>query len=222
MSRWADLFSSLLSGTHETHVTEDVFVGPEAHVPHPLPPSLTHGVPGEPKSPSAPSVASVPCVTGIKDREKETTTPEARPIPSVASVPCVTGTAAPQGGESPAIPCPERADSPGVDPEAFAARAAELLAAAERNPVLRVADREKAADYFRVRAIAKLTPQEPGATIHRLRPPSWADPSDIPRPGDRCSCCRGNRWWTESKDPLGWRCSTCHAPPQPFVRTVRT
>ena len=46
----------------------------------------------------------------------------------------------------------------------------------------------------------------------RQRPPSWADSAAIPSLGCWCSCCRGQRWWTERERPKGWRCGTCHAP----------
>jgi len=50
------------------------------------------------------------------------------------------------------------------------------------------------------------------------RPPAWAEEGDAPRSGDRCRCCRGQRWWRPAKPRgdwlrLGWRCGTCHPPP---------
>ena len=46
------------------------------------------------------------------------------------------------------------------------------------------------------------------------RLPSWADPADTPKPGDRCGCCgrrgSGGRWWIERAEPKGWRCARCH------------
>jgi hypothetical protein len=55
-------------------------------------------------------------------------------------------------------------------------------------------------------------PPEPEALPYRL--PSWADPGDVPRPGDRCGCCgrhgSGGLWWIERAEPRGWRCSRCH------------
>jgi hypothetical protein len=55
-------------------------------------------------------------------------------------------------------------------------------------------------------------PPEPEALPYRL--PAWGDPSDVPRPGDRCGCCgrhgSGGRWWTERTTPKGWRCCRCH------------
>ena len=39
------------------------------------------------------------------------------------------------------------------------------------------------------------------------RPPSWSNATSLPSPG--CSCCHGQRWWTEASNPRGWRCSTC-------------
>ena len=44
------------------------------------------------------------------------------------------------------------------------------------------------------------------------RPPSWSDPAARPSPGCLCSCCGLGRWWTESANPRGWRCFTCHPP----------
>lgn len=46
------------------------------------------------------------------------------------------------------------------------------------------------------------------------RLPAWGDPSDTPKPGDRCGCCgrhgSGGRWWCERAEPRGWRCARCH------------
>ena len=56
----------------------------------------------------------------------------------------------------------------------------------------------------------------------RTRGPSWADADDMPKPGDRCHCCHGGTWWTESAEPAGWRCHTCHPPVRPCMRQVRT
>lgn len=44
------------------------------------------------------------------------------------------------------------------------------------------------------------------------RPPSWSDPQDRPRHGDRCCVCRLGRWWTAAPTPDGWCCATCHPP----------
>ena len=44
------------------------------------------------------------------------------------------------------------------------------------------------------------------------RPPAWAEEADAPRPGDRCRCCRGGRFWREREAPRGWRCASCHPP----------
>ena len=43
------------------------------------------------------------------------------------------------------------------------------------------------------------------------RMPSWADTTP-PWPGSWCRACHGTRWWTERRDPKGWRCMTCHPP----------
>lgn len=54
------------------------------------------------------------------------------------------------------------------------------------------------------------------------RPVSWADPAARPSPGAFCSCCKGKRWWSDSK---GWRCWQCHPPdglPVGSVTEVRT
>jgi len=44
------------------------------------------------------------------------------------------------------------------------------------------------------------------------RPPAWAEEADAPRPGDRCRCCRGGRFWRERGAPRGWRCASCYPP----------
>jgi len=51
------------------------------------------------------------------------------------------------------------------------------------------------------------------------RTPAWAEEADAPRPGERCRCCRGQRWWRPAIPRgggtglgLGWRCGTCHPP----------
>jgi hypothetical protein len=43
------------------------------------------------------------------------------------------------------------------------------------------------------------------------RQPSTADVTPPP-PGAWCRACFGQRWWTERRDPKGWRCLTCHPP----------
>jgi hypothetical protein len=62
-----------------------------------------------------------------------------------------------------------------------------------------------------------LLPDLPPAQLHsghaaRARPPSWSNPQDRPRNGDRCCICRSGRWWTAAPIPDGWCCSTCHPP----------
>jgi hypothetical protein len=104
---------------------------------------------------------------------------------------------------------------------AIAARAAELLAEAHANPAISITDEAKAAAYFRGRAIAELPLPDP-PSHEAQRPPSWTNPDDAPRLGDRCRSCRGGSWWTESTTPRGWRCRVCHPPAAPFVKTVRT
>lgn len=119
---------------------------------------------------------------------------------------------------------------PQADPAAIERRAAELLEGARAHPAITITDAAKAADYFRGRALAEarararaLAPGNQPASIGRLRPVSWSDVSDTPRPGDRCDCCGSSRWWTESALPRGWRCGACHPPAVPFgVRWVRS
>lgn len=43
----------------------------------------------------------------------------------------------------------------------------------------------------------------------RMLPPAWSDPAAWPSRGGWCSCCHGQRWWTEASNRRGWRCSTC-------------
>jgi len=43
------------------------------------------------------------------------------------------------------------------------------------------------------------------------RTPSTSDPAE-PLPGAWCRACQGTRWWTERRQPRGWRCLTCHPP----------
>jgi hypothetical protein len=57
------------------------------------------------------------------------------------------------------------------------------------------------------------------------RPPSWSDATALPSTGAWCSCCRGRRWWSEGRDPKGWRCWACHPPghlPAEAVREAQT
>lgn len=54
----------------------------------------------------------------------------------------------------------------------------------------------------------------------RARPPSWSEPTDTPRAGDRCCTCGSCRWWTAAPTRDGWCCSTCHPPPP--GRTIAT
>lgn len=53
------------------------------------------------------------------------------------------------------------------------------------------------------------------------RPPSWSDTASIPSLGCWCSCCRGQRWWTEREGPKGWRCGACHPPAHLSADDVR-
>jgi hypothetical protein len=58
------------------------------------------------------------------------------------------------------------------------------------------------------------------------RPPALAHPpgdTTPPPPGAWCRACQGTRWWTERREPRGWRCWTCHPPvhlPAEAVRLV--
>jgi hypothetical protein len=67
-----------------------------------------------------------------------------------------------------------------------------------------------------------------------MRPPSWAGPTPPPK-GAWCGCCghthrSGGRWWRPRHPRTdgtglapGWRCWTCHPPPDPSeVEEVRT
>jgi hypothetical protein len=54
--------------------------------------------------------------------------------------------------------------------------------------------------------------QQPPALRAARRPPSWAQPDDVPMPGSICSCCGFGRWWCEARNPSGWRCWACHPP----------
>jgi hypothetical protein len=53
------------------------------------------------------------------------------------------------------------------------------------------------------------------------RMPSWAEATP-PWPGAWCRACRRTRWWTERRDPKGWRCLRCcppsHLPPEAIRR----
>lgn len=123
-------------------------------------------------------------------------------------------------------PRPDSEDAQSRNGPAIGRRADELLAEARAPPAITITDAAKAADYFRGRALAEARALAPGnqpASIGRLRPVSWSDAADAPRPGDRCHCCRGETWWTEGVMPRGWRCAACHPPPVPFgVRWVRS
>ena len=44
------------------------------------------------------------------------------------------------------------------------------------------------------------------------RPSAWSGGAALPSAGAWCSCCRGQRWWSEARDPTGWRCLQCHPP----------
>jgi len=52
------------------------------------------------------------------------------------------------------------------------------------------------------------------------RMPSWADASP-PWPGVWCRACHGTRWWTERRNPKGWRCLTCHPPDHLPAEAIR-
>ena len=72
---------------------------------------------------------------------------------------------------------------------------------------------------------ARLLPDLPPAVARskyaaRARPPSWSEPDDGPREGDRCCLCGSGRWWTAAPKPDGWCCSTCHPPPPGRAHTT--
>jgi hypothetical protein len=46
----------------------------------------------------------------------------------------------------------------------------------------------------------------------RKRMMSWAQPEDVPKPGDYCGCCEGQIWWTSAPVADGWCCCRCHPP----------
>ena len=58
----------------------------------------------------------------------------------------------------------------------------------------------------------------------RKRMVSWANPDDIPQPGDYCGCCSGALWWTTTATD-GWCCCCCHPPAHlkpPEYRVIAT
>jgi hypothetical protein len=68
-----------------------------------------------------------------------------------------------------------------------------------------------------------------------MRPPSWSGSTPPPPKGAWCGCCghtqrSGGRWWRPRHPVMdgsapggGWRCWTCHPPPDPTeVVEVRT
>ena len=112
------------------------------------------------------------------------TCPPAEPKPPEVSQ-GVSGVTHIVGGERGATPANAR-QVPRADPAAIAAHAAELLAAMQANPAVRIFDPDKAARYFYARAAAELTRTGDPAVILRLRSPSWGDPEDGPCAGDRC------------------------------------
>lgn len=140
---------------------------------------------------------------GPKNAPKNEATPNASPIGPAVNA---------------ASPATESEAS--LDPAAIETRAAELLAEAGRHPAVRITDPDKAIQHFRERAMTEAHKEPPN--VAGMRSPSWADPGDMPRPGDRCNRCRGGTWWTEASEARGWRCNRCHPAPHPFQRTVRT
>jgi hypothetical protein len=114
------------------------------------------------------------------------------------------------GGEAPTNCCRKPPPSDGPDPEPCAKAWAENSAA----------DAPEAPE---------LVPDWPGREherwllVHRQwldsyrraalrQAPSWWRRAEAhrPTPGATCSCCGGQRWWSE--DQRGWRCWTCHPP----------
>jgi transposase len=77
------------------------------------------------------------------------------------------------------------------------------------------ADRPKITDHLLLRASdtpAARCPATPAAMVDAAAPPSISD---------WCSCCRGQRWWSEVIAPRGWRCWQCHPPSHLDAETVR-
>jgi hypothetical protein len=75
---------------------------------------------------------------------------------------------------------------------------------------------DEAADHAAALAVASLParpiPANGYARAALQRPPSWfAEAPQRPTAGAWCSCCRGQRWWSD--DGRGWCCMTCHPPP---------
>jgi hypothetical protein len=60
-----------------------------------------------------------------------------------------------------------------------------------------------------------------GGPAGRRRPPAWSGAAALPSAGAWCSCCRGQRWWSEARDPKGWRCHACHPPTHLGANNVR-
>ena len=87
------------------------------------------------------------------------------------------------------------------------------------SPALDIASPEQAAaDHAAALAVAGMPAAArpiPAAGYVRAalqRPPSWfADAPHRPTAGAWCSCCRGQRWW--SNDGRGWCCAACNPPP---------
>jgi hypothetical protein len=112
----------------------------------------------------------------------------------------------------------------GADPDAIAARAAELLAEAQANRAITITDAARATEYFRARAL-----QEWAAAGNRnpMRPPRFQAPTrwwSDSRPA-WCTGCNAVATWRADPPPapnpavLRWRCVRCGGPiacdPQP-------
>lgn len=57
---------------------------------------------------------------------------------------------------------------------------------------------------------AAIAVQDVPVERRRKRMVSWADPADVPQPGDFCGCCSGSLWWTRASVADGWCCCACH------------
>jgi hypothetical protein len=89
----------------------------------------------------------------------------------------------------------------------------------ESDELSAVSAMSRAGEASKVDAPGGKRPAVPGPTISpgylraaRRLPPSWSDPTTLPPPGSFCSCCKGQRWWSERDAPKGWRCAACHPP----------
>ena len=92
------------------------------------------------------------------------------------------------------------------------------LSLAPASPEQAEAERQDHAAVIAADAVPPLPAATHGRQVAAMRsaalqrPPSWfADAPHRPTAGAWCSCCRGQRWWSD--DGRGWCCMTCHPPP---------